>query len=138
MQICSMNKAKRLQPGKTPICSTLMLLDSWYAILKRLRIFVDNMVFLSFEGKNINHHEPFSVQRRQTNMKCQVCSQETLLPFRCPHCGGQFCSDPPFTRKSFMPKNRFCPHPKARASNDDSILQLLQLQLCFWSRRFQT
>jgi Zn-dependent protease len=25
-------------------------------------------------------------------MKCQACSEETLLPFRCPFCGGQFCS----------------------------------------------
>jgi len=25
-------------------------------------------------------------------MKCQVCSTDTMMPFRCPFCGGQFCS----------------------------------------------
>lgn len=24
-------------------------------------------------------------------MKCDVCGQETYLPFQCPYCGGQFC-----------------------------------------------
>ena len=27
-----------------------------------------------------------------TRMQCQVCNQETNLPFRCPYCGGQLCS----------------------------------------------
>jgi len=35
-------------------------------------------------------------------MKCQVCNQETLLPFRCPFCGGQFCS----THR--LPENHKC------------------------------
>jgi Zn-dependent protease len=25
-------------------------------------------------------------------MKCQACETETMMPFRCPFCGGQFCS----------------------------------------------
>jgi Zn-dependent protease len=25
-------------------------------------------------------------------MKCQVCATDTMMPFRCPFCGGQFCS----------------------------------------------
>ncbi len=25
-------------------------------------------------------------------MKCQKCSEDSVLPFRCPHCGGLFCS----------------------------------------------
>jgi len=25
-------------------------------------------------------------------MKCQTCGTETMMPFRCPFCGGQFCS----------------------------------------------
>ena len=36
-------------------------------------------------------------------MKCQICMQETLLPFYCPHCGGQFCS----THR--LPENHACP-----------------------------
>jgi Zn-dependent protease len=36
-------------------------------------------------------------------MKCQVCNQETLLPFRCPFCGGQFCS------AHRLPENHACP-----------------------------
>jgi Zn-dependent protease len=35
-------------------------------------------------------------------MKCQVCIQETLLPFRCPYCGGQFCSE------HRLPENHAC------------------------------
>jgi Zn-dependent protease len=35
-------------------------------------------------------------------MKCQACSEETLLPFRCPHCGGQFCS------AHRLPENHTC------------------------------
>jgi Zn-dependent protease len=26
-------------------------------------------------------------------MKCQACEKETMMPFRCPFCGGQFCSE---------------------------------------------
>ena len=36
-------------------------------------------------------------------MKCQVCGQETHLPFRCPFCGGQFCS------AHRLPENHECP-----------------------------
>jgi len=36
-------------------------------------------------------------------MKCQVCNQETLLPFRCTFCGGQFCS------VHRLPENHACP-----------------------------
>jgi hypothetical protein len=36
-------------------------------------------------------------------MKCEACQQETLLPFRCPHCGGQFCS------AHRLPENHSCP-----------------------------
>lgn len=33
-----------------------------------------------------------SGKRRHTIMKCQACQQDTMMPFRCPFCGGQFCS----------------------------------------------
>ena len=36
-------------------------------------------------------------------MKCQTCNQESLLPFRCPFCGGQFCS------AHRLPENHACP-----------------------------
>jgi len=26
-------------------------------------------------------------------MKCQVCGKETFLPFQCPYCGDQFCTN---------------------------------------------
>jgi Zn-dependent protease len=36
-------------------------------------------------------------------MKCQACGTETLIPFRCPFCGGQFCGD------HHLPENHRCP-----------------------------
>jgi len=36
-------------------------------------------------------------------MKCNACNQETLMPFRCPYCGGQFCS------AHRLPENHECP-----------------------------
>lgn len=36
-------------------------------------------------------------------MKCQACNQETLLPFHCSYCGGQFCS------AHRLPENHSCP-----------------------------
>ena len=36
-------------------------------------------------------------------MRCQVCQQETNLPFHCPYCGGQFCS------AHRLPENHACP-----------------------------
>jgi Zn-dependent protease len=35
-------------------------------------------------------------------MKCQACNQETMLPFTCPYCGGQFCS------AHRLPENHAC------------------------------
>ena len=36
-------------------------------------------------------------------MKCQTCGQEIYLPFQCPYCGGQFCS------QHRLPENHACP-----------------------------
>ncbi len=36
-------------------------------------------------------------------MNCQKCGQETFMPFRCPYCGGQFCSE------HRLPENHSCP-----------------------------
>jgi Zn-dependent protease len=50
-------------------------------------------------------------------MKCQACSQETLLPFRCPHCGGQFCSE------HRLPENHACPQiSSARTQRQDQVM----------------
>jgi Zn-dependent protease len=35
-------------------------------------------------------------------MKCQICGQESLMPFQCPYCGGQFCSE------HRLPENHSC------------------------------
>jgi Zn-dependent protease len=50
-------------------------------------------------------------------MKCQVCNQETLLPFRCPFCGGQFCS----THR--LPENHSCPRIDfARSQRQEQVI----------------
>ncbi len=36
-------------------------------------------------------------------MNCKMCGQETLMPFQCPYCGGQFCS------QHRLPENHACP-----------------------------
>lgn len=36
-------------------------------------------------------------------MECQKCGKETFLPFRCPYCGGYFCSE------HRLPENHECP-----------------------------
>ena len=50
-------------------------------------------------------------------MKCQVCNQETLLPFRCPFCGGQFCS------AHRLPENHACPRIDfARSQRQEQVI----------------
>ncbi len=50
-------------------------------------------------------------------MKCQACMQETLLPFLCQHCGGQFCS------LHRLPENHACPKiDVARAQRQGQVL----------------
>jgi Zn-dependent protease len=36
-------------------------------------------------------------------MECEKCGKETFLPFRCPYCGGYFCSE------HRLPENHECP-----------------------------
>ena len=70
-------------------------------------------------------------------MKCQACEQETLLPFRCPYCGGGFCSDHRF------PENHACPRiEQARAERQGQVMtpqgyNSYQLQLRVWSASFK-
>jgi Zn-dependent protease len=50
-------------------------------------------------------------------MKCEACQEETLLPFRCPHCGGQFCG----THR--LPENHACPKiDAARAQRHEQVM----------------
>ncbi len=42
-------------------------------------------------------------KRAQVQMRCQVCGQESFLPFQCPYCGGQFCA------AHRLPENHSCP-----------------------------
>jgi Zn-dependent protease len=51
-------------------------------------------------------------------MQCQSCSQETLMPFRCPYCGGQFCS------AHRLPENHACPQlAYAREQRKEQVLK---------------
>jgi len=51
------------------------------------------------------------------NMKCQVCQQDTLLPFRCPFCGGQYCS------VHRLPENHKCIGiSSARAQRQEQVM----------------
>jgi Zn-dependent protease len=50
-------------------------------------------------------------------MPCQQCQQETLLPFRCPYCGGQFCS------AHRLPENHACPRIDfARSQRQEQVM----------------
>lgn len=42
-------------------------------------------------------------ERRKKSMKCQICGQEIFLPFQCPYCGDQFCTN------HRLPENHECP-----------------------------
>ena len=42
-------------------------------------------------------------ERRKLAMKCQICGQETFLPFQCPYCADKFCTD------HRLPESHNCP-----------------------------
>jgi Zn-dependent protease len=50
-------------------------------------------------------------------MKCPVCGTETMMPFRCPFCGGQFCS------AHRLPENHKCPGiSSARTQTQERVM----------------
>ena len=50
-------------------------------------------------------------------MECQICGQEIFLPFQCPYCGDQFCSN------HRLPENHKCPKiDLARASKRENTM----------------
>jgi Zn-dependent protease len=52
-------------------------------------------------------------------MNCQMCGQETLLPFQCPYCGGQFCS------QHRLPENHSCPRiGLAHAQKQEAVAEV--------------
>ena len=56
-------------------------------------------------------------------MKCQKCGKEVFLPFRCPYCGGYFCSE------HRLPENHECPRIElARAPKRETQLIPVQKQ----------
>ena len=56
-------------------------------------------------------------------MKCQKCGKEVFLPFRCPYCGGYFCSE------HRLPENHECPRIElARAPKKETKPIILQKQ----------
>lgn len=56
-------------------------------------------------------------------MKCQKCGKEVFLPFRCPYCGGYFCSE------HRLPENHDCPRMElARAPKKETRPIIVQKQ----------
>ncbi len=56
-------------------------------------------------------------------MNCQKCGQETLMPFQCPYCGGQFCSE------HRLPENHQCPRlGVAYAQRHETVAEVLKPQ----------
>ena len=70
-------------------------------------------------------------------MKCQKCGKEVFLPFRCPYCGGHFCSE------HRLPENHDCPKMElARAPKKETKPMIVQKQESYeyrisYSPRFQ-
>jgi len=51
-------------------------------------------------------------------MNCQMCGQETIMPFQCPYCGGQFCS------QHRLPENHSCPKiGLAHAQKQETVVE---------------
>jgi Zn-dependent protease len=70
-------------------------------------------------------------------MKCQKCGKDVFLPFRCPYCGGYFCSE------HRLPENHDCPKMElARAPKKEMKPIVVQKQKPYeytvsYSPRFQ-
>ena len=70
-------------------------------------------------------------------MKCQKCEKNVFLPFRCPYCGGYFCSE------HRLPENHDCPRMElARAPKKEMKTIVVQKQKPYeytvsYSPRFQ-
>jgi Zn-dependent protease len=59
---------------------------------------------LYFSGETYKPLYAFSMKKSEhPNMNCQKCGQDTLMPFQCPYCGGQYCT------QHRLPENHSCP-----------------------------
>lgn len=53
-------------------------------------------------------------------MKCQICGVEVAMPYTCPYCGGQFCS------QHRLPENHTCPQiSRARVQRQHTVEEVL-------------
>ncbi len=53
-------------------------------------------------------------------MNCQKCGQDVLMPFRCPYCGGQFCSE------HRLPENHQCTQiGRAQAQRQEEVAEVV-------------
>jgi Zn-dependent protease len=53
-------------------------------------------------------------------MKCQICGIDVAMPYSCPHCGGQFCS------QHRLPENHACPQiNRARTQRQNTVEEVL-------------
>ncbi|MCL1977151.1 MAG: hypothetical protein FWG55_03460 [Candidatus Bathyarchaeota archaeon] len=53
-------------------------------------------------------------------MKCQVCGTEVTMPYTCPYCGGQFCS------QHRLPENHTCPQiSRARTQRQKTVEEVM-------------
>jgi len=46
----------------------------------------------------------FAINKDEQKMNCDKCQKEVFLPFKCPYCGGSFCSE------HRLPENHECPN----------------------------
>jgi Zn-dependent protease len=49
-------------------------------------------------------------------MRCEKCQQETFLPFRCPHCGGRFCT------AHRLPESHDCPKTEPASATKEAVV----------------
>jgi Zn-dependent protease len=53
-------------------------------------------------------------------MKCQICGINVAMPYSCPHCGGQFCS------QHRLPENHTCPQiNRARTQRQNTVEEVV-------------
>ncbi|MEM3784838.1 MAG: AN1-type zinc finger domain-containing protein [Candidatus Bathyarchaeia archaeon] len=60
------------------------------------------MALSIYQGIHINDKNENITADRKFKMNCQKCQKEVFLPFRCPYCGGYFCTE------HRLPENHEC------------------------------
>jgi Zn-dependent protease len=78
------------------------------------------MIYLvDFKRETYKQRLCFLPSKGAQRMKCRKCGKETFLPFRCPYCGDQFCTE------HRLPENHNCPRMDlARAQrHEDAVMR---------------